>query len=145
MANIEKLQNPLKITEIADKINNVVTELNGKVGVDLANVNDAGKAVMANMAMPSDNYVDLTVPPTLVETVFIAPADGYVCARVEATEVYQNITLTVEQIASANQACGVGYWMSATIPVRKGKGFVYYWSGGNTKYFRFYYAEGSQP
>ena len=104
----------------------------------------ADKIEVANLAMPSDSYVDLTIP-SLGEQVFIAPADGYVCVRVEATEVYQNITLSVDQIASANQASGVGYWMSATVPVRKGKSFAYYWTGGNTKYFRFYYAEGSQP
>ena len=104
----------------------------------------ADKIEVANLVMPSDSYVELTIP-SLGEQVFIAPADGYVCVRVEATEVYQNITLSVDQIASANQASGVGYWMSATVPVRKGKSFAYYWTGGNTKYFRFYYAEGSQP
>ena len=119
-------------------------DISAKAGTDLANLSTTGKEKAANLAMPSDNYVDLSVPSP-GEHMFVAPADGYVCVRVEATEVYQNITLSVDQIASANQASGIGYWMSATIPVRKGKGFAYCWTGGNTKYFRFYYAEGSQP
>ena len=127
----------IDITELAN-------EVAGKADKDLSNLGATGKAKVANLAMPSDNYVELSVPSP-GEHVFIAPADGYVCVRVEATEVYQNITLSVDQIASANQASGIGYWMSATIPVRKGKSFAYYWTGGNTKYFRFYYAEGSQP
>ena len=128
----------IDITELAN-------EMAGKADTNLSNLSATGKAKAAHLAMPSDNYVDLTPPQTGADYVFTAPADGYVCFRVMATEAYQNLTVSVDQIASANQAASAGYWMSATIPVRKGKRFACQWSGGNAQYFRFYYAEGSQP
>ena len=131
-------------TDIQVDIDQIATDLNGKADTNLSNLSATGKTKVAHLAMPSDNYVDLTPPQTGADYVFTAPADGYVCFRVMATEAYQNLTVSVDQIASANQAASAGYWMSATVPVRKGKSFAYYWTGGNTKYFRFYYAEGSQ-
>ena len=128
----------IDITELAN-------EVAGKADTNLSNLSATGKAKVASLAMPSDNYVDLTPPQTGADYVFTAPADGYVCFRVMATEAYQNLTLSVDQIASANQAASASYWMSATIPVRKGKRFACQWSGGDAQYFRFYYAEGSQP
>ncbi len=128
----------IDITELAN-------EVAGKADTNLSNLSATGKAKAAYLAMPSDNYVDLTPPQTGADYVFTAPADGYVCFRGMATEAYQNLTVSVDQIVSANQAASAGYWMSATIPVRKGKRFACQWSGGNAQYFRFYYAEGSQP
>ena len=132
-------------TDIQVDIDTIATDLNGKAGVDLANVNQTGKTLIANMAMPSDQYVDLTPPATGRDYTFTAPADGYVCMRVMATAASQNITVSTEQIASANQSSSAGYWMSAMIPVRKNKVFACNWSGGALQYFRFYYAQGSKP
>ena len=152
MANIEKLQNPLKITEIADKINeitdvqvnidNVVTELNGKAGVDLANVNDAGKAVMANMAMPSNNYTELSYANG---TTYTAPADGYF-AVVASTSNGGGVRLENTSLGIVTTSIAYTKWSLGTyIAVRKGdKVYADGWQA-TVSALRFYYTEGSKP
>lgn len=145
MANIEKLQNPLKITEIADKINNVVTELNGKAGTNLANINSEGKNVIANMAMPSSQYVELSFPQNGT-TEYTAPYDGYFCISCDVSTGFVQLLNPVNGLITG-YSVGQNVACRLYIPAKKGEKIQATVSATViTAYaFRFIYAEGSKP
>lgn len=136
-------------TDVQVNIDNVVTELNGKAGVDLANVNDAGKAVMANMAMPSIANITLTATH---EGTYIAPADGYfyfllgpsVSDGAMYVQIRNNTTSLRRQITFHSPP---STWWCDYIEVRKGDEFFLSFTPstltGTALYF--VYAEGSKP
>ena len=119
----------------------VATDLNGKAGVDLANVNTAGKAVIANLGMPSSRSVILTYTE---EGQFTVPADGYVVLRASTSQggIYiVNISngIIVSSISERMWALG------CILPVKKGDIVqVKSWQASSHSLF-FLYAEGSQP
>lgn len=99
---------------------------------------------IANCAMPSDRYVDLTLPSN--NQSITAPADGYIYLNKVATATSQYVRigksgggfLQTETIASAS-----GNWLRAWLPVSKGDVIIInYDAGGTTNYFRFIYANG---
>ena len=119
----------------------VATDLNGKAGVDLANVNTAGKAVIANLGMPSSRSVILTYTE---EGQFTVPADGYVVLRASTSQggiyiVNLSNGIIVSSISERMWALG------CTLPVKKGDIVqVKSWQASSHSLF-FLYAEGSQP
>ena len=132
-------------TDIEVDIDQIATDFNGKAGVDLANVNQTGKALIANMAMPSGQYVDLSFPQNGT-TEYTAPSGGYFCLSCDASNGF---------IQLLNPASGLitGYSVpeGATcrlyIPAKKGEKIQATVSATviSQYAFRFIYAEGSQP
>ena len=124
----------------------------GQIGVvassgantDLSNLTDLGKSQVANLAMPSDVYEDLTVTQS---TLYTAPADGYLQI---ATSGICNISIFVENATVMdwtttvlNTTLSSGSSNRTFIPVRKGQKFASEW-GGTLQYFRFIYAKGAE-
>ncbi|EEO27854.1 phage tail protein [Oxalobacter paraformigenes] len=104
----------------------------------------ADKTQVANLAMPSDTGISVTVPHT--DYSLTAPADGYLTfigyggndyAHVNLYAVYGGIG---SMVSIAPQAAG-----KAMIPVRKGQQISMNYSNLSNKELVFTYAEGSQP
>ena len=97
------------------------------------------------LAMPSDRYIDLELGAT--GTVYTAPADGYVTLVKVAgkTLTYIQAYVVSTTLSTSTFPASATNWGYITLPVRKGQKFgVAYTSTGETKYFRFIYAQGAQ-
>jgi hypothetical protein len=123
--------------------------IDGKADTDLTNVTDTGYIKMAGASMPSNRYIDLTLGASGAS--YTAPANGYYCLYKIASGSNQFI-----------QMCNVGYnnksvtnmvirsvgndgYIGCTMPCAKGQQItINYTLGGNTVYFRFCYAQGSE-
>lgn len=133
-------------TNVQVNIDNVVTDLNGKALTDLSNINTAGKNVMANMAMPSDSYVDLSF--NVNGTVYTATADGYFYFFGSTNVDWGDFCFmdTDGTFGSTLARAPNGGGVRVLYPCRKGRSVMLSYSGSQTPYiFRFYYAEGSKP
>jgi hypothetical protein len=130
-----------KVEENDDFIN-VVNELPTKVNA----------AEAAHAAMPSDTYVDLTLPATggIVE----APADGYLLLAQAASVggLYSQFnSISTELVPRTNMLVQASSSFPADIctimmPMSKGqKTYVFYNTDGTLYAFRFIYANGSKP
>ena len=129
----------IDITELAN-------EMAGKADTNLSNLSATGKAKAAHLAMPSGNYVGLSIPVT--NTDVTAPADGYFYSVIFATAAsngYMNFI---------NRSTGFGVMSNVPassaekhfMPVRKGDVVrVEYNNLSEETTFGFFYAEGSQP
>lgn len=116
--------------------------LSGKANVALDNLTSAGKEVCANMAMPSNRYVSLTLGTS--GATYTAPADGYFYLRKTGTALNQYAFISGGGIAQDvfNPISGTGT-RSVWFPVKKGTIVtISYNMGGSTNTFRFVYAEG---
>ena len=132
-------------TDVQVNIDNVVTDLNGKAGTDLANINTYGKSVIANMAMPSNSVIGLTVPSN--PTKYTAVADGYFISTAYSTSQNGHINLYNETTGLGSMVIVLAGWVSKVfIPARKGDVVGMEWSNlrENTT-LGFLYAEGSKP
>ena len=136
-------------TDIQVDIDQIATDINGKADTDLTNITDTGYIKMAGAGMPSGTYIDLTLGAN--GTRYTAPANGYYTLYKIASGTNQYI-----------QMCNVGYnneavtnmvirsvgnndYIGCTMPCAKGQQItVNYTLGGNTVYFRFVYAQGSE-
>ena len=122
-------------------ITGLANDLNDKADVDLSNVNAAGKAVIANLGMPSSTAVSLTYTEG---GQFTVPADGYLVLRASTSQggIYiVNISngIIVSSISEREWALG------CVSPVKKGDIVqVSSWQASSHSLF-FLYAEGSQP
>lgn len=128
--------------ETNDDFINVVNELPTKVNA----------AEAAHAAMPSDTYVDLTLPATggIVE----APADGYLLFSQAASVVglySQFNSISTELVPRTNMLIQASSSFPSDIctimmPMSKGqKTYVFYNTDGTLYAFRFIYANGSKP
>ena len=129
----------IDITELAN-------EVAGKADTNLSNLSATGKAKAARLAMPSGDYVGLSIPVT--NTDVTAPADGYFYSVIFATAAsngYMNFI---------NRSTGFGVMSNVPassaekhfMPVRKGDVVrVEYNNLSEETTFGFFYAEGSQP
>ena len=131
-------------TDIQVNIDNIATDLNGKAGVDLTNVNTAGKAVIANLGMPSDKWVGLSIPVSMTQLTM--PADGY---------LYSVIFASSSAMGMMNMMNGTGFGNMKQVPansaekmylpVRKGDVVTVEYSNlAETTTMQFYYTEGSK-
>ena len=122
-------------------ITGLANDLNDKADVDLSNVNAAGKAVIANLGMPSSTAVSLTYTEG---GQFTVPADGYLVLRASTSQggIYiVNISngIIVSSISEHEWALG------CVLPVKKGDIVqVSSWQASSHSLF-FLYAEGSKP
>lgn len=137
-------------TAIQVDIDEIATDLNGKADVDLTNVNDSGTSKGAGWAMPSSTYVNLTLGAS--GTTYTAPANGYYQIAKNSTASGQYVLIGHQVDDGSTGINGVRLWSSANgqslatmLPCKKGdKIVVVYTAGGNTDWFRFIYAVGSE-
>lgn len=96
----------------------------------------------ARASMPSNRYEDLTLLAS--GQTYIAPADGYFLLSKLSNEVNQYMTLGIDKLQITTYSPSANKQLQqVSPPVRKGDAInVAYDLGGNTNYFRFYYAEG---
>ena len=101
---------------------------------------------MARMAMPSDRYVDLTLGASGAK--YTAPADGYFCIAKRPTSTGQHIYMGINNGSPSVTSISFNNTthVQCYIPCKKGGTCtVSYTANGETAFFRFVYAEGSQP
>lgn len=123
----------------------VDTDLNGKAGVDLANVNQTGKTLIANMAMPSGQYVDLSFPQNGT-TEYTAPSGGYFCLSCDASNGFIQLLNPANGLITG-YSVPEGAACRLYIPAKKGEKIQATVSATviSQYAFRFIYAEGSKP
>ena len=127
----------IDITELAN-------EVAGKADTNLSNLSATGKTKVANLAMPSGIYVDLTLPTSGQH--ITAPADGYVYLEKYVANPAEYIVMQANYIGVAEAASSGDQILRVTLPVKKGSIVTpTYTASGTTTAFRFTYAEGSQP
>lgn len=120
------------------------TALTGKADVGLGNLTDAGEIKVAHLAMPGNEYDDLTLGASGAS--YSAPADGYVCIRKLSSG--SNQTLSLYSLTNGMQqsvsSTGSSKELALIMPCKKGDSFgIYYELGGATQLFRFIYAKGA--
>ena len=99
---------------------------------------------MANMAMPSNSYVDLTLGASGAS--YTAPADGWVSLVKTATAINQFISLSTPTISTVCIAPLANAGLGLFLPVKQNDTFyTTYDAGGTTNHFRFIYAVGAEP
>lgn len=129
------------ITIDADGI--ISTDVNGKADVDLTNLSNTGKIVIAHNAMPSDTYYDLTLGASGAE--YTAVADGYIYCGGQANASMQFIQFQVNDTVFVNATSAWnGQFITLFHPVKKGQKFNINYSIPTVSYFRLYYAIGSE-
>lgn len=140
-------------TEVEIDIDDVASDLNGKLETDLTNVDSSGKSKIAEYAMPGDNYVALT--PAAHEALLVtAPANGYVTIMgttvsspsavgfivCESTSTSSSDKQKLNQIVWCH--AGVSNGLATYVPVKKGDKVYQIAIAYSTLYVRFVYAEG---
>ena len=113
------------------------TILSSKANKDADNLTATGKETIANLAMPSNSYVDLTL--TTSGQSFTAPADGFYNIRGN-TNACVSLYNTNSKIFVESQT---GYCPSCLIPVKKND-VVDVYLIGSLNWFRFIYAKGEE-
>lgn len=109
--------------------------------ISLSNINSTAKAKIANLAMPSSSYIDLTLGAS--GSAYTAPADGYILLNKTGLGTGQLVSFTNGAIKTMTSCVSSGIWVITWIPVRKNDIIVYEYSAtGSTNYFRFIYAQG---
>lgn len=135
-------------TDVQVNIDNIATDLNGKAGTDLTNLSPAGNTKVANLAMPSDFAVELTIGESGQN--YTMPADGFL----ELVAISSNAGYT--NFIPINNGPGAMLFFSAgglaqkmCIPVRKGEIIKFnYENLDKTKQdtgLYFWYSNGSKP
>ena len=124
----------------------LVNEIQSKVSLDGSNTSSIGSTLstyMANAAMPSGQYEDLTLPAS--GGTVTAPADGWVLFSRNVTNSGQYITLaTASRVASEIVAHSSGQTITTFVPVKNGETIsVYYTAAGSAVDLHFVYANGS--
>lgn len=132
-------------TAIQVDIDEIATDLNGKAGVDLANVNDSGSSLGASWAMPSSTSIDLTLGSS--GTGYIAPSEGYFSFVSGNSGSYpknvelENLTSNIS--SSAHNSVNNG-WLRCSIPAKKGDQVNIWYQNLDFKSLKFVYAQGSE-
>ena len=123
------------------KTSGVISDFTTKTTFYAVDYNDT--EYIAHQAMPSDKYVDLTLPAS--GGTITAPADGYLAlcnVSNGANERIQLIT-TVSNIGISETSSGSNAYLRVFIPLRKGQVCqVLYSTTGANVLFRFIYANG---
>lgn len=110
---------------------------------NLSNLTATGKAVAANMAMPSNSYTNLTLGSS--GSTYTAPANGRLMLRGTATGNDSNVNLRNTVTEEWALSCFPSHYpldICAAMDVKKGAVIQYYYNQVNITYFRFIYAQG---
>ncbi|MBR4892195.1 MAG: hypothetical protein IKZ34_03395 [Alphaproteobacteria bacterium] len=98
---------------------------------------------IANQAMPSDRYVDLTLGAS--GATYTAPADGWFYLNKTTTGVNQFVSALSSVYSAAMTQPQSGYSVRFLMPVSKGTTIMIdYNAGGATNAFKFVYANGAK-
>ena len=132
---------------ISVDLDNVATDLNATAANDLSNLNAQGNVRMAHAAMPSSQYIDLTLPANGGSVT--VPADGYL----EFSKVSGNVSNPFITLKNTTNGYNIRSFIPGTqttmgvsvcIPVSAGDIIgVEYTTAGVTGVFRLIYANGS--
>lgn len=128
----------------------IVEILANKADVKLSNITSVGKTLVANLALPSRAFIDLTLPAS--EGTYVAPADGYFYVQKVSTTGSTNLEyLNIYNRTASNIAMTItngksaGTVVQAWVPARKGDVIQpVYNLGGETRICRFIYAQGAR-
>lgn len=136
-----------KITALGDISTlrqNVTTNTNDITSLKSAeNFTTNGKAVIANIAMPSSKYEDITVGAS--GTQYTAPADGYVsvhASAVGAGGTYIELVSDNSPDFGCAQHAAFNGVMRICMPVAKNSTYRLWYNGPHFEHFRFFYAIG---
>ena len=108
-----------------------------------SNFSSAGRSYLAEIGMPSDKYIDLTLGTT--GSTYIAPANGYVILNMQTTTASYSFVYIIDdttKIASLSGIAIANNSVLACLPIKKGKSFRVSYTAQTKNYFRFIYAEG---
>lgn len=123
----------------------LVSEIQSKVALDGSNTASIGSTLstyMAHAAMPSGQYVDLTLPAS--GGTVTAPADGWICLVGQTTTALGNIRLRTNNLSFGSIAvANGGIYIPCTISVSKNDVVTVEWDAVTVSTFRFFYANGS--
>lgn len=129
--------------DILVDIDNIASDLNGKLDKDLTNASNQTKVMLSSMSMPSAKYVNLTLGVSGGE--YLAPANGYFNLSKNGGSAGQYIYFSTSTLSALGRCTASGAEATLLIPVRKGdKLKVSYTASGTTNFFRFIYAVGSE-
>lgn len=125
-------------------VGQITEALNGKADAGMANLTAAGKELVSGLAMPSSQYVDLTLGAS--GNTYTAPANGYYLVRFvglnPAGYVYGHNLTSEYELESRSTLNGTA--VGVVIPALKNESVQFYYDAGGTITFRFIYAEGAQ-
>lgn len=110
-----------------------------KADINAGNLTADGKSLIAGYGMPSNKYVDLTIGAT--GTQYIAPANGWLCAKAVSTGAGQELTFTGRTF-STSRSTGSGQNLFACVPVAKNTSTELWCHNVTVEILRFFYAEG---
>lgn len=122
-------------------ITELATDLAAKADIDLGNISATGKAKVANLAMPSDQLVELSY---VSGSTYTAPADGYffiVASTSDGGVRLENTSLRTVTTSISHRTWGLG----TSIAVRAGDSVYADGYQATVSLFGFLYAEGSKP
>ena len=143
------LANTVKAPVVVDA-EQYANDVNALAGDVAARTTAAGAA---HAAMPSDQYIDLTLPATGGRVT--APADGWVFLRkaganqtfagLQIQDTSNSNAIIFESVVYSSTTNSVAP-LSLCVPVRSGDTiYVSYSAAGATSFFRFIYANGTAP
>lgn len=132
-------------TDIQVNIDNITTDLNSKADTDLSNLSTVGKAAVAHLGMPTNQWVGLSIPVTM--TKLTMPADGYLYSVIVASSSSMGMMNMMNKTGFGNmKQVPANSAEKMYLPVRKGDVVtVEYNNLSETTTMQFYYAEGSKP
>lgn len=118
----------------------------GAIGanVDLSNLSVQGKSLGAGLALPSSKYIDLTLGAS--GSTYTAPANGYAfLGKISGTNTaYVLLFNATTKMGAECRSNETSNNLRVYLPVKKGDVFgANYSATGNTTFFRFIYANGS--
>ena len=121
---------------------NFIGNLAGKVNTDLSNISASGKSLVSKFGAPSSRFIDLQLGAS--GTVYIAPANGWVCIRTITPDDNGFVSLALaEPYSMENLGRGKANECAATtLKVSAGAKFIVHYTIAELTYFRFHYAEG---
>lgn len=133
----------------ASEMLDIVETLANKADVELSNITSTGKTLVANLGMPSNAFIDLTLPAAGES--YYAPADGYVYVQKNSTSnvtTFQYLNLynrTAANLCNTISTATGSAVMNAWVPAKKGDRIEFQYNlGGETKLCRFIYAQGAR-
>lgn len=128
-------------------VGQITEDLNGKADLDLANLNNAGKIVAANMSMPSDTYDTLTFGASA--TIYTAPASGYFVFSLNVTSnhyfaIFADESTQVSDLIDIIVSTKDQNYVAKAQVLAGAKIRIQYDTTPTVRAARFYYAEGSK-
>ena len=125
-------------------INKIYEDMNLKANTSLSNLTADGKSLASGLGMPSNKYTSLTLGSS--GTNYTAPANGwFFLEKLSGASAYVQMRNKTNEMKSYARTTVNSDYLGAFVPVRKGDVVnISYSLTGETKVFRFIYAEGGK-